>query len=446
MSRFRRYTRESLPPRPAAGVFVSGIRDDFWADTSTRKLTPAKLGSILSAALTGDISRQAEVWDKIEEDPHVLATYGRRKSALLRRRIDFEPADKTARAKEAADLCREAFDGISNLTEGLRHLQDAIGRAFSVCQIIWELQGSRWMPAALEWWKQRDFVLDENDPDAVRVLTDGEQTKGEPLMPGQWVVHRYKARSGSLAEASLFRGIAWAWLFKHFSWQSWAIANEAYGTPRRIGTYPRGAADAEIAAVKAATFLLGRDGAAVIPEGAKLELLESKGSTASTAQSPFEAMIQRCDRYVSKLFLGGTLTTEESSTGTQALGTVHADVEDDLEESDGEALSGTLRAQLCAPICHFNLGADAPVPRVKLVSLKQEDLGKRIAVDKGLAELGLPLSVEELRETYRRRAPAGDGDALLMPRSSPPSAMSDEEFLRRVVALAEKKRSMTWAI
>jgi len=435
MTRYRRATTASAPRRPELGMFISNARDDYWADDSAKRLTPASLAGILREAEQGDIARQCELFDKLEEDPHIAATYAKRKRAAVTKGMRIEPAGDGSEARVAAELCDEVIKGIQGWREALYHLVDAVGRGFAACQIVWSHNHDRIAVERLQWWKQRDFVLDSDEPDQVRVLTDMARTQGEPLAPYQWIVHRYKARSGTLAEAPLLRGLAWAYLFKHSAWRDWVIFSEAYGMPRRLAYYPRGASDEEKRAAWAAARMLGRDAAAALPEGARLEFLKAE---TGTSQLPFLDLIDLSDRYISKLILGQTLTTEVGSTGgNRALGEVHRDVERDLMEADCEGLAETLRDQLCAPIVWFNLGGTAPVPRVAFDLVEDEDLLDRAKRDHELYDMGVPLSLRQVRETYGLDAPAGVDDRLVKPPQG--SAMAE------LMELVEKKKEwLAW--
>lgn len=73
-----------------------------------------------------------------------------------------------------------------------------------------------------------------------------------------------------------------------------------------------------------ATFVHGKD--------TSLNLIEAGNKTGSA--DVYERLCERCNNEISKLFLGNTLTTESSDTGTQALGTVHKKGEDKIAQSD----------------------------------------------------------------------------------------------------------------
>lgn len=64
----------------------------------------------------------------------------------------------------------------------------------------------------------------------------------------------------------------------------------------------------------------------------ELKLTEAGNKTGSA--DVYERLCERCNNEISKLILGNTLTTEASEKGTQALGTVHKKVEDNVAKAD----------------------------------------------------------------------------------------------------------------
>src|SRR5690606_4506328 len=127
---------------------------------------------------------------------------------------------------------------------------------------------------------------------------------------------------------------------------------EIYGLPIRIGTYPRNAGDKEKATLLRALVSLGHNAAGIIPEGMMIDFKEA----AKGDKTPFETMIDWCERTQSKAILGATLTSQtDSGSGAYALGQVHQDVMWDLTISDCRQVSGTLTRALVWPLVALNL-------------------------------------------------------------------------------------------
>jgi phage gp29-like protein len=132
-------------------------------------------------------------------------------------------------------------------------------------------------------------------------------------------------------------------IYKRNTTADWAQFSEIFGMPIRKYTYDstddgarqQAIADAEEQAGAAVYFL---------SDGTKLDLVES-GSKTGTADL-YEKLCERCNNEISKLILGNTLTTEASSTGTQALGAVHKKVEDRVAQSDRQYVLDVLNYEM----------------------------------------------------------------------------------------------------
>jgi phage gp29-like protein len=119
--------------------------------------------------------------------------------------------------------------------------------------------------------------------------------------------------------------------------------------PFREGTY-NGYDDETRRKLEDALQNMGGAGWMVKPEGTEIKIHENSSSQGSS--SLYKDLKDACNAEISKIFLGNTLTTEQGDKGTQALGTVHKDVEDQKNASDEKfilaVLNGKFRAILKA--------------------------------------------------------------------------------------------------
>ena len=79
---------------------------------------------------------------------------------------------------------------------------------------------------------------------------------------------------------------------------------------------------------------IGADFGAVIPEGATIEIIESKTSSENT--DAYQKMSTWIDKQISKLVLGQTMTTDDGSSRAQ--GEIHEEVRQDIAQSGRDAL------------------------------------------------------------------------------------------------------------
>jgi len=367
-------------------------------------LSPRAIKRMLVAAESGDMAAQAELFERMEEkDGELDALLRTRKAGVARLRFDIQPADTSARAARAAEFCRRAMDAIGDLEQAVFDLLDAVPKGFSALEIAWETAADGWRPARLLWRPQRWFTLAD---DGETLLLRGDAWgKTIPLNPLNWIVHRVKARSGYCARSGLLRSCVRAFVVRHFAWKDWLAFAEVYGMPPRVGWLREGVPwdSDEARELFQAVQAMGMDAAAVVREGNRIDVLDSRGAGEGEI---FDRLIERAGREMTLAVLGQTLTSGGERGGSYALGEVHNQVRWDLIEADALSLGRTLTAQLLRPLVLLNLGEDYPVPRWRFNTEKPEDLGKLAQTVRTLSEAGLPIPADWAYEKFGIPKPA----------------------------------------
>jgi phage gp29-like protein len=369
-----------------------------WSSYPSAGLTPNRLAAIFREADQGNIFRQMELFEEMEEkDAHLTAILQTRKMAVLGKDYEVLPYARTPEDERIAALVGESLYGIPNLEEALLDLLDAIGKGFALGEIIWEVAGGQARVSELRWIPQKKVTFDEDW--RPRLLTAAASWQG--VAPPLWKViyHRYKARSGYATRSGVLRVVGWMYLLKNFALKDWAAFNEVFGMPLRLGKYDTTASPADRDALVQAIRNLGSDAAGVISKATEIEFVEA--TSRSGGVNPYQLMADFCNREMSKAVLGQTLTTDTAgSTGTYAAAMVHAQVRRDLVEADAQALATTLREQLLRPLVGFNFGWDKPVPWFRFRFEEEEDLRTLSVVYRNLAAMGVPLDLEHLAERF----------------------------------------------
>ncbi len=242
-------------------------------------LTPRQIKNMLLEAESGDLASQAALFEKMEEKDGELDAHLRtRKSGVSSLRFELLPADDSAPAGEALALCREAVGEIAGMKEAVFDLLDAVPKGFSALEIAWETAARSWRPLRLIWRPQRWFVAaDDGQTLLLRQESGGE---GKALNPLNFIIHRIKARSGFCGRTGLLRSCVRAFVVRHVSWKDWMAFAEVYGMPPRIGHLREGVPwDADEARqLWRAVRALGMDAAAVVREGNRIEMLDTRAA------------------------------------------------------------------------------------------------------------------------------------------------------------------------
>lgn len=341
-------------------------------------LTPEKLALIFKEADLGDVGRQAELFEEMEEkDAHLGSVMQTRKLAVSGLGWEIISASKDKEDEKIAGFIKEALTWCENWDSALLDMLDAIGKGFSVSEIMWEIVDERCWLKELKWRHQKRFTFISNlksqisISDIPRLLTDSEPVYGEDLVPNKFVVHKYRARSGITPRAGILRPCAYMYLFKNYSIKDWLIFNERFAMPMRIGKFSSSTSEADRRVLKNAVYNLGADAAAVISDSTVIEMIESAGKVPSA--EIYERLIRVCDSSMSKAVLGQTLTTEQTS-GTYATAKVHQTVRQDILEADAKALQRTIQMQVIRPLIEYNFGIDKSLPVFKFHYEEGKDL------------------------------------------------------------------------
>lgn len=376
-------------------------------------LTPEKVSRLLREADDGDIEAYLELAEEIEEkDPHYHSVLGTRKRQVAQLDITVEPASEDKNDIANAKLIEDWLKR-DTLEDELFDILDAIGKSFSVTEILWDTSEGQWMPGELKWRDPRWFKPDRENGETLRLRTE---TGEEDLSSNKFIIHRHRAKSGLTIRGGLIRPVLWMYLFKVFSIKDWVTFAEAYGQPIRVGKYGKGASREDIKILKRAVANIGSDAAAVIPESMLIEFIESQNK--SQTADVFERLCRYCDEQVSKAVLGQTMTTDDGSSRSQA--EVHNEVKHDIERSDAKQLAATLNRQLVPLIVSFNHGPQKNYPRIRIGRSENVDIEKVTNAADKLVRMGAKISEKNLLEKTGFAVPDSDDDVLRLPAVAQP--------------------------
>jgi phage gp29-like protein len=203
-------------------------------------------------------------------------------------------------------------------------------------------------------------------------------------------------------------------IWKRGNMGDWAQFNQIFGMPVRKYTY-----DAADAAARDATLsdaeAQGSGSVYLCPQGSSLEFIESSNKTGSA--DTYKSLDDKCNAEISKVILGNTLTTEASETGTQALGTVHSSVEQNLAKRDRKFILNLLNYEMTDIFAQLGVNTrggkfvfvdavddDHTTKRADIL-LKAQQLGLPIDDDYIYSELNIdrPQNYEQLKQQGRQQ-------------------------------------------
>lgn len=397
--------------RELAGPTLAGIRT-VWDQTAASGLTPYALAGLLAEAAAGDATSYLTLAEEMEErDLHYRCELGKRRLAVTRLEATVEAASDDPKDEELADQVRELTrrDGFRFLCADL---MDAIGKGYSVCEILWDRAG-QWWPDRYLWRDPRWFVFDRLGRQELRLLDEANSTDGLALAPYKFVAHVPRLKTGIPIRQGIARVAAWAWMCKNFAVKDWMAFAETYGMPLRLGKYGAGASSEDIAVLKLAVANLGSDAAAVLPESMQVEFIDSvKGVSGSNEL--FEKLADWLDKQVSRGILGQSATTE-GTAGKLGNEDAQAEVREDIRDDDAWQLAATLNRDLVQPFIDLNWGPQQAYPRLALHAPDQEDLTLLVSALEKLVPLGLKVEQSVIRDKFGLPEPEDDAEILGVP-------------------------------
>lgn len=191
-------------------------------------------------------------------------------------------------------------------------------------------------------------------------------------------------------------------LYKRGNIGDWAQFCQIFGMPIREYTYDAGDEEARRRLVEDARRQ-GANAVYIHPEGSSLTLHESGNKSGSS--DLYNNFSDKCDAQMSIAVLGNTLTTDAKATGTQALGTVHQDEEDEIKEDDQALILSVLNSAQMKRI-FASLGYNVEGGEFRLIQSKQIDKGVQLQVVTQMMDRGLPISDDYIYDTFDIDKPA----------------------------------------
>lgn len=318
-----------------------------------------------------------------------------------------EPADKRVAeavqkllAGNAVQSSIEHLCGFEDFGFALAELQWATAEAGS--EVTWDIVAVAPIPPGWITFDKRDG----RTPLLLPAVANG------PLRPLE--AHKFVWVTRDGYGLPVLRSTGYAAVFynalKSLTLKDWAGYLEMFGQPLRVGSFDPeklpSPEDRKVVqkALRNALENLGADAWAVLPEGGKVEFIES--ATGQGGEG-FENFIRYVDEQVSKRITGSVLATGTGNTGaggSQALGVVHDEKFHRKVASSASFVSHAIREQIVKPFVLFNFGPDVEVPKVEFVFEKARDIVALATVLEKLVPLGLQASREEVLDLLGLRA------------------------------------------
>lgn len=200
---------------------------------------------------------------------------------------------------------------------------------------------------------------------------------------------------GSERELGIFAELLPAVLYKRGDMGDWAQFCNIYGLPIREYTYDAGDETARKRLIADARKQ-GTNAVYIHPKDSELTLIEASNKTGSS--DLYKTFADYWDKAMSIRVLGNTLTTDAQDTGTQALGTVHKEEEDEMNADDRDFILDILNYEMRPIFADLGFNVDGG----EFVYAKKDKMEptQQLTIVQGLKNMGLPMDDDWLYETF----------------------------------------------
>lgn len=233
------------------------------------------------------------------------------------------------------------------------------------------------------------------DPVTQRLLRHQTDTEGTPIseFPNMLFV-------GSERELGILSQILVAVLYKRNNYADWAKYCELYAIPIQEYTYNAGDEETRRQLLLDARNR-GNNAVYIHPAESNFKFVESNAKSGTSEL--FKDFTEYWDQQIAVRVLGNTLTTSASETGTQALGTVHKAVEEELNEDDCNSVLDVLNYYMI-PIFEA-LGYNVSGGKFVSAKRKEIDITTQADIYLKMQQLGLPLDADDVYEALNVKKP-----------------------------------------
>jgi phage gp29-like protein len=374
----------------------------------------------------GSGAQAFEIYRDLRRDGKVYSGLERRRLAVIARPWQVTALEDTPRGQQDAKACQQALQrmGFDRLVGDMLE-SELVG--FGVNEIVWTYRDGWYVPARAPKRAQRRFRFVQDDPDVppqLRLLTRSNMLTGEEMPQRKFVVHRINPDDDNPYGTGLGLQLYWPVYFKRLAMASWNKLNDRFGLPVPWGRYPGASGPRERATLFDALRRLASDKVLMTPDGAQVELLESKLTTSGT--SPQQAMAEFCDDWIMEVLLGQS--PRGKSGGAQAAAANEREsVRLEISQASNDLVCETLNNSIIGWMCELNGWVPLQVGRTIKAD---EDLKARAETDKIVSDMGFELEESAVQERYgqgwRRAAKPAPTVPPIPGQAAPPAAPAPE--------------------
>ena len=350
-----------------------------------------------------------DTYREMREDPRIKSLLNLLKTTALNYPINITQGD-------ASD---NVFQFVKNqpvlttkLYQKAKRMLASLDYGFSVTEAVWEEKYTNneryYYLDNLITRKPERFVFSSNWD--CYLIQEGQKRLLDD--PHKWLIYQHDPDDENPYGTSVLKCCYWAWMFKKAGFEFWLLATEKFSVKTILALFEMTGNEEDIQA-RANTLAELLEGV-VAGSGSALgnvKDIREIGSSGHVAE--FNALIDACDVQIAYGLTSQSVATNNPDKGTQALGTVSADIM--YGDAKGIALElQTILQKIINWIVEINFGADVAAPVIEFDVEKKPSLQEVLEV----IDRGFPVSTSAMYDYYKLFKPRDKEDTFVKTVSS----------------------------
>lgn len=379
-------------------------------DYDLANVTPDQVRAILRNVRTGKLDDQDRLFRlMLDTWPRLRKALNEISGAVARLEIEIkpghregtdEPTPQAILVYKTVERAMESFaprPGYWELDNSgmVKALIDAYAKGISVVEIVWQLENGIVSPRcyAPVPAKYLAYPSMNMEIDRLMIAPNGVYTSIlEDFPPDRFMIGVWSQGGMHPIHAANLRTLTKHWLGAVYG-LGWLMQySQLFGIPTRTAKTD----GTEEALTKAQEMLesIGSSGWAAFGPGVEYEIHSAANGDASNL--PQSHLMDVADKACDILLLGQTLTTDNTNTGSRALGEVHSGIRADVLKMVSEWVASIINSQLIPAIVRMNFGEiaseDMPYCCLEIPHAKdQKAVAERMKIYK---EIGVPMTMK----------------------------------------------------
>lgn len=332
------------------------------------------------------MGKDISAYRELLSDGQVRAGVRRRKAAIKGLEWRITPTGNN----KVDEQLNAMFESLK-LNRIITEMLNATLFGYHVCEILWQEQDNMLVPVDIVGKPQEWFMFDTDN--RLRFKSKDSGVEGKLLPEKKFLVATQEATATNPYGLGDLAQCFWAATFKKGGFKFWLEFTEKYGSPWLAGKHPRQASDVDKGDLADALEEMVGTAIAVVPDDAKIEILEAAGKGASS--DAFETFLKFCKSEINIALLGQNQTTEQESNRASA--TAGLEVVEDIRNDDKAIIEETFN-QLLSWICKLNFSVET-LPKFELYEQESIDTAQ-VERDEKLHRIGVRFSQGYFERVY----------------------------------------------